>query len=61
MIMRSGKIQGSLFGATDAADVPDRIASEMAEAFSGDIDFHRICAGAITSPWFTRPCTSRAS
>jgi murein DD-endopeptidase MepM/ murein hydrolase activator NlpD len=41
MIMRSGKIQGSLFGATDAADVPDRIASEMAEAFSGDIDFHK--------------------
>jgi murein DD-endopeptidase MepM/ murein hydrolase activator NlpD len=40
-IMRSGKIQGSLFGATDAADVPDRIASEMAEAFSGDIDFHK--------------------
>jgi murein DD-endopeptidase MepM/ murein hydrolase activator NlpD len=41
MIMRSGNIQGSLFGATDAADVPDRIASEMAEAFSGDIDFHK--------------------
>lgn len=41
MIMRSGKIQGSLFGATDAADVPDRIASEMAEVFSGDIDFHK--------------------
>ena len=40
-IMRSGEIQGSLFGATDAADVPDRIASEMAEALSGDIDFHK--------------------
>jgi len=40
-IMRSGEIQNSLFGATDAADVPDRIASEMAEAFSGDIDFHK--------------------
>ncbi len=40
-IMRSGKIEGSLFGATDAADVPDRIASEMAEALSGDIDFHK--------------------
>lgn len=40
-IMRSGKIVGSLFGATDAADVPDRIASEMAEALSGDIDFHK--------------------
>ena len=40
-IMRSGEIQGSLFGATDAADVPDRIASEMAEALSGDINFHK--------------------
>lgn len=40
-VMRSGSVQGSLFGATDAADVPDRIASEMAEAFSGDIDFHK--------------------
>lgn len=40
-VMRSGSIQGSLFGATDAADVPDRIASEMADAFSGEIDFHK--------------------
>ena len=40
-VMRSASIQNSLFGATDAADVPDKIASEMADAFSGDIDFHR--------------------
>ncbi len=40
-VMRSGEIQSSLFGATDAADVPDSIASQMAEVFSGDIDFHR--------------------
>jgi murein DD-endopeptidase MepM/ murein hydrolase activator NlpD len=40
-IMRSGEIESSLFGATDAADIPDRIASEMAEALSGDIDFHK--------------------
>ncbi len=40
-IMRSGEIQSSLFGATDAADIPDSIASQMAEVFSGDIDFHR--------------------
>jgi murein DD-endopeptidase MepM/ murein hydrolase activator NlpD len=39
--MRSGEIVSSLFGATDAADVPDSIASEMAEVFSGDIDFHK--------------------
>lgn len=40
-VMRSGVIQGSLFGATDAADIPDAIASQMAEIFSGEIDFHR--------------------
>ena len=39
--LRSGRIVSSLFGATDAADVPDSIASAMAEAFSGDIDFHK--------------------
>lgn len=40
-ILRSGNIVSSLYGATDAADVPDSIASEMAEVFSGDIDFHK--------------------
>jgi len=40
-VMRSGEIVSSLYGATDAADVPDRIASELAEVFSGDIDFHK--------------------
>ncbi|MEW5770750.1 MAG: M23 family metallopeptidase [Pseudomonadota bacterium] len=40
-VLRSGDIVSSLYGATDAADVPDRIASEMAEVFSGDIDFHK--------------------
>jgi murein DD-endopeptidase MepM/ murein hydrolase activator NlpD len=39
--MRSGTINHSLFGATDAADVPDSIASQMADIFSADIDFHR--------------------
>lgn len=40
-IMRSGSIRSSLYGATDAADIPDRIADEMAEALSGEIDFHK--------------------
>lgn len=40
-VMRSGEIRGSLYGATDAADIPDSIASQMAEVFSGEIDFHR--------------------
>jgi murein DD-endopeptidase MepM/ murein hydrolase activator NlpD len=39
--MRSGVIQSSLYGATDAADIPDSIASELADVFSGEIDFHR--------------------
>lgn len=41
LVMRSGEIRSSLFGATDAADVPDSVASQMAEVFSSDIDFHR--------------------
>ncbi|MFZ9429648.1 MAG: peptidoglycan DD-metalloendopeptidase family protein [Burkholderiaceae bacterium] len=37
----SGTITTSLFAATDEAQMPDAIASQMAEIFSGDIDFHR--------------------
>ncbi|MCW5655139.1 M23 family metallopeptidase, partial [Hydrogenophaga sp.] len=33
--------QTSLFGATDAAGIPDAIAVQMAEVFSGDVDFYR--------------------
>ena len=39
--LASGTIQSSLFAATDASRVPDAIAIQMAEIFSGDIDFHR--------------------
>ena len=39
--MASGTIQSSLFAATDDARIPDSIAVQMAEIFSGDIDFHR--------------------
>ena len=38
--MKSGEVRSSLYGATDAAGVPDAIASQMAEVFSSDIDFH---------------------
>lgn len=31
----------SLFGATDAAGIPDSIATQLVDIFSGDIDFHR--------------------
>lgn len=37
----SGTIRSSLFAATDEAKIPDSIASQMADMFSGDIDFHR--------------------
>ncbi len=37
----SGTIQSSLFAATDEADIPDSVASQMADIFAGDIDFHR--------------------
>lgn len=39
--MGSGTIDSSLFAATDAAGLPDAVAVQMAELFSGEIDFHR--------------------
>lgn len=39
--LASGTIRSSLFAATDEAAIPDAIALQMAEIFSGDIDFHR--------------------
>jgi murein DD-endopeptidase MepM/ murein hydrolase activator NlpD len=40
-VIKSGEIRSSLFGATDAAGIPDAIAIQLAEIFSADIDFHR--------------------
>jgi len=37
--MRSGRILSSLYGATDSAGVPDKIANQMAETFSTSLDF----------------------
>lgn len=39
--LASGTIQTSLFAATDEARIPDAVAIQLAEIFSGDIDFHR--------------------
>ena len=39
--MGSGTIRSSLFAATDDARVPDAVATQLAEVFSTDIDFHR--------------------
>jgi murein DD-endopeptidase MepM/ murein hydrolase activator NlpD len=39
--LASGTIRSSLFAATDDAHIPDAVATQVAEIFSGDIDFHR--------------------
>jgi len=39
--LSSALIQTSLFAATDDARIPDSIAVQLAEIFSGEIDFHR--------------------
>lgn len=39
--LSGGVIQSSLFAATDAARIPDAVAVQVAELFSGDIDFRR--------------------
>ena len=39
--LAGGNIQSSLFAATDDARIPDSVAVQVAEIFSGDIDFHR--------------------
>jgi len=39
--MKSAEIRYSLFGASDAAEIPDSIAIQLADMFGSDIDFHR--------------------
>ncbi|MDP9126555.1 MAG: M23 family metallopeptidase, partial [Pseudomonadota bacterium] len=39
--LATGSVRTSLFAATDEANVPDPVATQMAEMFSTDIDFHR--------------------
>lgn len=39
--LASGTIQSSLFAAADEIRLPDSVATQLAEIFSGDIDFHR--------------------
>jgi murein DD-endopeptidase MepM/ murein hydrolase activator NlpD len=41
VLMKSAQIRYSLFGAADAADIPDSVATQLADIFGGDIDFHR--------------------
>jgi murein DD-endopeptidase MepM/ murein hydrolase activator NlpD len=39
--LKSGEVRVSLFGATDAADIPDAIAQQMIDALEGEIELHR--------------------
>lgn len=39
-ILKSAKIENSLFGATDDANIPDSIAIQVAEMFESEIDFN---------------------
>ncbi len=40
IIFKSGLIRSSLFAATDSADVPDTIATQLLKLFGTEIDFH---------------------
>ena len=40
LFVRTGEIKTSLYAATDAADMPEAAANQLAEIFNGDIDFH---------------------
>ncbi len=41
VVMKSAEIRYSLFGASDAVGIPDSVATQLADIFGGDIDFHR--------------------
>lgn len=43
--LASGTIRSSFFAATDAANVPDAVASQLADIFSGDVDFRALQKG----------------
>jgi murein DD-endopeptidase MepM/ murein hydrolase activator NlpD len=41
VLVKSAEIHSSLFGATDAANIPDQIAIQLANIFSSEIDFNQ--------------------
>ena len=41
VVMKTAEIRYSLFGASDAAGIPDSVATQLADIFGSDIDFHR--------------------
>ena len=40
-VLKASVIESSLFAAADAAGIPDSVAMQLADIFSGDIDFYR--------------------
>ncbi len=40
VIFKSGRVKSSLFAATDSADIPDSIATQLLKLFGTEIDFH---------------------
>ncbi|AMM25258.1 M23 family metallopeptidase [Variovorax sp. PAMC 28711] len=43
--LASGVVRSSLFAATDDAGIPDAVASQLADVFSGDVDFRQLRRG----------------
>lgn len=41
VVLKSGEIRSSLFAAADEVDLPDAVTMQIADIFSGDVDFHR--------------------
>lgn len=41
VLTKAAEIRYSLFGAADAAGIPDAVATQLVDIFGGDIDFHR--------------------
>ncbi|MCX7897207.1 MAG: M23 family metallopeptidase [Rhodocyclaceae bacterium] len=41
LVVKSARIDHSLFAAADAVDIPDAVAMQLADIFGGEIDFHR--------------------
>jgi murein DD-endopeptidase MepM/ murein hydrolase activator NlpD len=41
VVLKSGEIRSSLFAAADDVGLPDPVTMQLADIFSGDVDFHR--------------------
>jgi murein DD-endopeptidase MepM/ murein hydrolase activator NlpD len=41
VVLKSGEIRSSLFAAADDVEMPDGVTMQIADIFSGDVDFHR--------------------